>query len=105
MAVQSAALPLTREPALSLRLYIAGRGPNSVRAIANLRAILQKYPVTQHRLEIIDVMEQPERSLKDGVLVTPMLLKLSPEPKMKVVGDLSETANVLLALGIEDTPL
>jgi circadian clock protein KaiB len=102
MAVQSSVLPPAESPALSLRLYIAGRGPNSVRAIANLRAILQKHLALQHRLEIVDVLEQPERSLKDGVLVTPMLLKLSPEPKLKIIGDLSETANVLLALGIED---
>jgi circadian clock protein KaiB len=80
-----------------LRLYIAGQAPNSVRAIANCRAICAEHFATGHELEIVDLLEHPKRALADGIIVTPTLLKLSPLP-VRVIGNLSDTNQVLLAL-------
>jgi len=84
-----------------MRLYIAGRGPNSVKAIANLQAICEQHLKDSFRLELIDVCEYPERALAEGVLVTPSLTKLSPGPAAKVIGNLSDTGSVLAALGVQ----
>ena len=89
------------ETVVVLRLYISGKAPNSVRAIANLEAICQQYLKDGYKLEVVDVFEQPLRALADGVLVTPSLAKMSPPPIANVVGNLSDKSNVLLALGIE----
>jgi circadian clock protein KaiB len=86
------------DEALRLRLYIAGNAPNSLRAIANVKAICGKYFASRNELEIVDVLDQPRRALADGVIVTPTLLKLSPPPVQRVVGDLSDTNQVLLTL-------
>ncbi len=83
-----------------LRLYIAGGAPNSVQAIANLEAICREYLKSGHKLEIVDVLEHPQRAMAEGVLVTPSLAKLSPKPTANVVGNLSDKAKVLLALGL-----
>ena len=83
-----------------LRLYIADSAPNSARAIANLAAICKAHLGDRFELEIIDVLEYPQRALADGVLVTPSLTKVSPSPSAKIVGNLSDTASVLHALGI-----
>ena len=83
-----------------LRLYIADSAPNSTRAIANLAAICKEHLGDQFELEIIDVLEYPQRALADGILVTPSLTKLSPSPSTKIVGNLSDTGSVLHALGI-----
>jgi circadian clock protein KaiB len=83
-----------------LRLYIAGRAPNSVQAVANLKAICQKYLKGAHRLEVVDVLEYPRRAMAAGVLVTPSLAKLSPLPAANLVGNLSDKNKVLAALGI-----
>ena len=88
------------KPTVKLRLYVAGGAPNSVRAIANLAAICKEHLQSAFRLEIIDVLKFPLRALADGVLVTPHLAKLSPSPAAKVVGNLSDRASVLTALGI-----
>ncbi len=85
---------------VSIRLYIAGSAPNSVLALANLDAILRQHLDGMHKLEIVDVLEQPLRAMADGVLVTPSLNKLSPPPVANLVGNLSDTGKVLLALGI-----
>lgn len=39
--------------------------------------------------------------MADGVLVTPSLAKLSPKPGASVIGNLSDRAKVLLALGLK----
>ncbi len=85
---------------VTLRLYVAGRAPNSVKAIANLEAICRQHFSDGFELEIVDVCEHPRRALDDGVLVTPSLAKLSPSPKSNVIGNLSDTAGVLAALGV-----
>ena len=84
-----------------LRLYIAGKAPNSMQAIANLEAICKQYLKGGHQLEIVDVLEEPARALVEGVLVSPSLSKLSPLPGAKIVGNLSDKAKVLLALGVK----
>jgi len=84
---------------LQLRLYVAGNAPNSVRAIANARAICEQHFNGSHDLEIVDLLDHPVRGLADGIVVTPTLLKLSPLPVQRVIGNLSDTSQVLLALG------
>jgi circadian clock protein KaiB len=81
-------------------LYVAGRAPNSVKAIANLEAICRRHLKGGYKLEIVDVCEHPRRALADGVLVTPSLTKVSPTPTANVVGNLSDTSSVLAALGL-----
>ena len=88
----------TKGPALRLRLYIAGNAPNSLRAIANCRAICDEYFASGHELEIVDLLQYPKRAVADGIIVTPTLLKLLPLPVQRVIGSLSDTNQVLMAL-------
>ena len=83
---------------LRLRLYVSGNSPNSLRAIANTRAICERHFESAHELEIVDLARHAELALKDGIIVTPTLLKLVPLPVQRVIGSLSDTTQVLLAL-------
>jgi circadian clock protein KaiB len=94
-------LPADHTTVVVLRLYVAGGAPNSRQAIANLKSICAQYLTGGHRLEIVDVLEEPRRAMADGVLVTPSLTKLSPSPIAQVVGNLSDRPRVLAALGLE----
>ena len=84
-----------------LRLYVAASAPNSLRARANLDAIVREFLDEQSTIEIVDVIDEPMRALEDGILVTPTLVKTSPEPAATLIGNLSERATILLALGIK----
>ncbi len=86
---------------LVLRLYTAGNAPNSVSAVANIRAICFEHFADHHVLEIVDMLQHPQRALADGVIVTPTLLKLWPEPVRRVIGNLRDTAQVLMTLANE----
>ena len=81
-------------------LYVAGKAPNSVKAIANLEAICRRHLKDGYKLEIVDVCEHPLRALAEGILVTPSLTKKSPSPASIVIGNLSDTGSVLAALGL-----
>jgi circadian clock protein KaiB len=83
---------------LVLRLYVAGSAPNSLNAIANAKAICDVHFAAGHKLEIVDMLQQPLRALADGIIVTPTLLRLLPLPVRRVIGNLSDTAQVLLTL-------
>ena len=77
-------------PGLRLRLYVAGHAPNSVRAVANVRAICDEHFASGHELEIVDLLDHPKRALADGIIVTPTLLKLLPLPAHEPRVELNE---------------
>jgi circadian clock protein KaiB len=92
--------------AYHFRLYQAAGAPNSVRALANLYSICRKHFPDSHRIEVIDVLEEPLRALAESVFVTPTVVKVSPLPEQQIIGNLSEEREVLRALGLpqkEDT--
>jgi circadian clock protein KaiB len=93
-----------RKPAVNgpiLRLYIAGNAPNSLRAVANLKAICEKHFASSHALEIVDLLKYPRRGQADKIIVTPTLLKLLPLPVQRLIGDLSDQHHLLLALAVK----
>jgi circadian clock protein KaiB len=83
---------------LALRLYIAGLAPNSMRAIANAKAICSEHFALSSVLEIVDVEWHARQALADGIIITPTLLKLRPSPAQRLIGDLSDTDQVLRTL-------
>jgi circadian clock protein KaiB len=97
--------PKGRRPAVTtvvvLRLYVTGKAPNSLQAIANLQAICNEHLKGSHKLEIVDILEQPGRAMADGILVSPSLAKIFPVPGTSIVGNLSDRAKVLSALGLK----
>jgi circadian clock protein KaiB len=94
----------TPMPRLVLRLYVTNHAPNSVMAIANARAICDKHFASAYELEIVDLVTDPKRALEDGIIATPTLLKLSPAPVQRVIGNLGDVNQVLFALGSANKP-
>jgi circadian clock protein KaiB len=85
---------------IRFRLYVAGEAPNSTQAIANLGAICRAHLIGRYEIEVIDVFRQPKRALAEGIFMTPTLVVRTPPPVRRIVGTLSQTQTVLLALGL-----
>lgn len=85
-----------------LRLYIAGGTLASTRAKTNLDALCEEQGADRFNIDVVDILREPLRALSEGVLVTPTLVRLSPLPLVKIVGDLSDRGTVLSALGLAD---
>lgn len=100
--------PVTHQPktqkstarAYVLRLFIAGSSPNSLRAVTNIKQICEIHLPGEFKLEIIDVYQQADLAKKEQLIALPLLIKKLPLPERRLIGDLSETAKVLSALGL-----
>lgn len=86
---------------LQFRLYVAGEGPNSMAAIANLKALCEKYFPSNAAVEIVDVIKEPTLALQDQVMVTPLLIINTGSTVQKCIGDLSKLQHILETLGIK----
>lgn len=84
-----------------LRLLVSGAAPRSVKAIENLRVILERELPDRYDLEVIDIYHDPQAARDLQVIAAPTLVKLWPEPVHRIIGDLSETDRVLRGLGID----
>lgn len=90
----------TEDQFFVMRLFITGASPNSVRAIANLKVILETYLKEKYELEIIDIYQQPEKAEFEQIIALPTLIKKSPGMERRLIGDMSDRSKVLRGLGI-----
>ena len=86
-----------------LRLFVRGRTPQAHRAVDALRRIHQRVEASgiAVRVEVIDVAEDPQAAEDARILATPTLVRESPPPARRVIGDLSDTALAMAALDLE----
>ena len=82
------------------RLYVAGEAPNSTLALRNLRTICKKFYGDDFQIDVVDVLLSPERAWADGVIVTPLTMRLYPEPTVQIIGNLNNTDQVMSALNL-----
>jgi circadian clock protein KaiB len=83
-----------------LRLYVAGQTPKAIRAFANLRKICDEHLAGRYRIEVIDLLDDPQLGRGDQILALPTLVRRLPQPIKKIIGDLSNTDRVLVGLDI-----
>jgi len=83
-----------------LRLYIAGKTPKSSTALANLQRYCEEHLQGQYKIEVIDLLEQPQLAEGDQIFAIPTLVRKVPEPIWKIIGDLSNEEKVLVGLDI-----
>ena len=83
-----------------LWLFVTGILPNSALAILNIKAICEKYLKGRYELEIIDIYQQPSMALTEEIIAIPVLIKKSPLPEERLIGDLSNIEMVLKVLNL-----
>jgi circadian clock protein KaiB len=83
-----------------LTLYVTGTSPRTRVAIDNLNRICKQELDGRYELEIVDVLEHPQRAEDERILATPTLIKQLPPPLRRVIGDLSDKNKVLLGLEV-----
>lgn len=84
-----------------LRLFVTGSTPRSSKAITNIRAICDEHLAGRYELEVVDLYQRPDLARSEHVMAAPTLVRESPEPVRKVVGDMSDEDKVLFTLNIE----
>lgn len=100
--LKSAAKADNDENHFNLRLFIAGASPHSAMAINNLTIICEQHLKGRYTLDVVDVYQQGLLAQQEQIVALPLLIKKSPLPERRMIGDLSETQKVLRGLGLID---
>jgi circadian clock protein KaiB len=91
-------LPDDDERLWDLRLYVAGQTPKSIAAFGNLKRVCEEHMAGKYKLEVIDLLKNPQLAAGDQIVAIPTLVRKLPEPVRKIIGDLSNTERVLVGL-------
>jgi circadian clock protein KaiB len=81
-----------------LRLYVAGQTARSITAFANLKRLAEEHLHGRYRIEVIDLLRNPQLADEDNIVAMPTLVRRLPPPLRKIVGDLSDTEKTLVSL-------
>ena len=81
-----------------LRLYVTGRTPACVRALANLQRACAHWLPGRYHIEVVDLLENPGVAVDDQIVAVPTLVKTHPPPIRKIVGDLADTERLLFGM-------
>jgi circadian clock protein KaiB len=84
-----------------LKLYVAGQTAKSVAAFSNLKNICETHLAGKYRIEVIDLLKNPQLAKGDQIIAIPTLVEKLPEPIRKIIGDLSNTEKVLVGLDFQ----
>jgi len=87
-----------------LRLYVAGKTAKSVAAVQNLNRICEVHLQGKYKIEIVDLLQQPQLAKSDQIVAIPTLVRKLPQPIRKVIGDLSNEERALVGLHIRPLP-
>lgn len=102
MSANIVALPSTQTATgiYVLRLYVVGNTSQSSTAITNIKTICETHLKGRYVLSVVDLYEEKECAEDDGIVVAPTLIRHSPLPVRRVIGDLAQIDRVLLALDL-----
>ena len=91
---------MAKEKTWELRLYVAGETPKSVAALNNLKRYCETHLKGIYKIEVIDLLIQPQLAEGDQIFAIPTLVRKVPQPIRKIIGDLSNEEKVLVGLNI-----
>jgi circadian clock protein KaiB len=83
-----------------LRLYVAGQTPKSLAAFSNLKRICEEHVPGKYKIEVVDLLKNPQLAKGDQIFAIPTLVRKFPEPVRKILGDLSNTERTLVGLDL-----
>jgi len=96
-----AAAPTRRPgPLWQLCLYVTDSTPKSLTAFANLEKFCETHLKGRYRITVIDLLKHPQLAKGDQILAVPTVVRRLPKPVRTIIGNLSDTARVLVGLDL-----
>jgi circadian clock protein KaiB len=86
----------------AFRVFVAGASWRSQRVVRALHDLCAAHGISQYRVEVVDVLQDPASAERDRVLALPMVMRVVPEPVVRVVGDLSDGRLAAEVLGLTE---
>ncbi len=92
----------TRCAIWDLSLYVAGQTRNAITALNNLKLICEEKLKGKYNIEVIDILKNPKIGRDDQILAIPTLRRKLPLPVRLIIGDLSNTEQLLVGLDLKE---
>ena len=92
--------PVEPDEFWELRLYVAGQTARAITAFANLKKLCEEHVKCKYRIEVIDLLKNPQLAKGDQILAIPTVVRKLPHPVRTLIGSLSDTARVLVGLDL-----
>jgi circadian clock protein KaiB len=83
-----------------LRLYVAGNTARASSALRNLEAVCEEHLQGRYKIEVVDLLKQPQLARGDQIVALPTLVRRLPPPMKKIIGDLSNQERLLVGLNL-----
>jgi circadian clock protein KaiB len=82
-------------------LYVTDDTAPSGYARGQLQTLREHLEGDDWQIDVVDVIERPDLAEADGILATPVLIRLHPAPRLSVIGDLADwrAVGTILDLG------
>lgn len=91
---------LTSLPRHGMTLFVAGASRRSLRAVDNVRAFCEQELTGGYDLEVVDLYRAPEQARDAQIVAAPTLLRHTPEPVRRVIGDMSDRLRLRAAIKV-----
>ena len=85
---------------VTLRLYVTGMAHHSVEAVALVKELCEELLAGRYDLEVVDIYKDPARARDDQIVAAPTLVKESPAPRRRLIGNLTDRERVARGLGV-----
>lgn len=79
----------------NLRLFISGNDDHAEQTLSNIHQLLEEGLTSPYTLKVIDVAKNPEQAAIHQIFTTPTLIRISPKPFKRIVGQLDDIPRVL----------
>lgn len=84
------------------RVFVAGSSWRSRRTVRALHELCAAHGISRYDVDVIDVLDDPASAERDRVLALPMVMRVTPSPVVRVVGDLSDEQVAAEVLGLTE---
>jgi len=76
---------------IEIKLFVTQTTPKVSRQFANLQAGLAELTREDYRIDIVEVIHNPEEAYAHSIIATPTMLRVQPLPERRIIGDLSDS--------------
>jgi circadian clock protein KaiB len=87
-------------PRYAMTLYVAGASRRSLRAVDNVRDFCEQELAGDYELEVVDLYRTPEDARMAQIVAAPTLLRHEPGPARRIIGDMSDRAQLRAAVKV-----
>ncbi len=87
-------------PHYVMTLFVTGASRLSLQAVSRVRDFCEEELAGHYDLEVVDLYRSPERAREAQVIAAPTLLRDTPTPVRRVIGDMSDRARLRAAIKV-----